>query len=573
MLRAVTAVLGVACFVLVFAVGGEVPRDRQPAHLRRPIALSFTEDGRRLLVANQRSGTISIVDPESLTIRGEPAVGSRLSDLCVLPDGRVLALEESAGELLLLQRKGDDLHVAHRLAVGKSPVTVRAAADGSRACVACLWEHSVAIIELPAGRSPVLGGRIAVPFAPRLLLPLPKDQVLVADSFGGKLAVLDTAMQRVASVRSLPAHNIRGVGVLGRDVVLSHQVLHEDTPTQENEVRWGNIIGNMVRFVPLDDVLRPDADLVRSSRVVGLGEFGHGAADPAGLAVRGGEVVLTIAGTGEVAFGPQSSKDWPRIRVGQGPTAVALAPSGRRAFVANTFSDSLSVICTARHTFEKELSLGLTPPLSPAERGEELFHDGRLSREGWMSCQSCHTDGHSNGGRSDTLGDGSYGAPKRVLSLLGVGDTGPWAWNGSMADLKSQLRQSVRSTMQGEPLTEEQTANLEAFLRTLAPPPGLSGDEGAVRRGKAAFDKLSCNRCHVPPTYTSPRTYDVGVKDEVGKSVFNPPSLRGAGHALAFFHDNRAATLEEVFTRFHHQVPRELSRGEVEDLAAFLRSL
>jgi mono/diheme cytochrome c family protein len=190
-----------------------------------------------------------------------------------------------------------------------------------------------------------------------------------------------------------------------------------------------------------------------------------------------------------------------------------------------------------------------------------------------MTCHSCHTDGHTNGGRSDTLGDGSYGAPKRILSLLGVGDTGPWAWNGSMADLKSQLRQSVRSTMHGQSLSEQQLADLEAFLRTLPPPPGRPGPEDGVRRGKAAFEKLGCNRCHVPPTYTSPRTYDVGLTDEVGKALFNPPSLRGVAHGMAFFHDNRAATLEDVFTRFRHQVSKDLPRSELDDLITFLRTL
>ena len=52
-----------------------------------------------------------------------------------------------------------------------------------------------------------------------------------------------------------------------------------------------------------------------------------------------------------------------------------------------------------------------------------------------MSCHSCHPDGHTNGLLNDNLGDGNFGAPKRVLSLLGVGQTGPWAWNGGVADL------------------------------------------------------------------------------------------------------------------------------------------
>ena len=51
-----------------------------------------------------------------------------------------------------------------------------------------------------------------------------------------------------------------------------------------------------------------------------------------------------------------------------------------------------------------------------------------------MSCHSCHTDGHTNGQLNDNLSDfKTFGAPKRVLSLLGKRDTMPLAWNGGRA--------------------------------------------------------------------------------------------------------------------------------------------
>ena len=105
--------------------------------------------------------------------------------------------------------------------------------------------------------------------------------------------------------------------------------------------------------------------------------------------------------------------------------------------------------------------------------GELLFHSARLSHDGWMSCHSCHTDGHTNGLLNDNLGDNSFDAPKRVLSLLGVADTAPWGWNGGMHDLAEQVRKSVRTTMRGPELSDEQTAALVAYLRTLAPAPPL----------------------------------------------------------------------------------------------------
>src|SRR5207247_8409668 len=116
----------------------------------------------------------------------------------------------------------------------------------------------------------------------------------------------------------------------------------------------------------------------------------------------------------------------------------------------------------------------------------------RLSHDGWFSCHSCHTDGHSNGLLADTLGDGSYGTPKRIVTLLGVKDTGPWAWNGSMRELEAQVRKSVETTMQRTKLTAGQEDELVAYLRTLVPAPPRGHqrekiDGAIVRRGREVF--------------------------------------------------------------------------------------
>jgi YVTN family beta-propeller protein len=564
--------------VLLASVGAGA--DPPAPRLRRPVALALSDDGARLFVANRRAGTVSVIDVARRGVLAEVAAGRTLADLSAAPGGRLLAVDEDAGELLVLEPRGDSVAVAHRIRVGTSPVSVRVVGGGTRALVVCLWPREAVLVELPAGAAPRVGKRLALPFAPRLQLPLPGgEQVVVADAFGGRLAVVDVRGPAVASVRALPAHNLRGLALSAdaKNLLLTHQVLHEQTPTRADDVRWGNVIANVVRTIPVADVLRPDADLVRASRVQTLGEFLRGAADPSGVAVASGSVVVTLAGTGEVALGPGNpGADWPRLRVGQRPTAVVLG--GRHAFVANTFGDSVSVLDIASRKTVGEVSLGPAPAPGPAERGELLFFDARVSKEGWMSCHSCHPDGHSNGLRSDTLGDGSYGAPKRVPSLLGVADTPPWAWDGHIAALKEQLRQSVQTTMHGRGPSAEQLADLEGFLRTLRPPPPLrpaeAGEAGAsVRRGREVFEAQKCGRCHAPPTYTTPRTYDVGLSDEMGKLLFNPPSLRGVGHGAAFFHDGRAATLEEVFTRHRHQVAADLPRRDLDDLLTFLRSL
>jgi DNA-binding beta-propeller fold protein YncE len=545
-----------------------------PARLRQPAALVVAENGRRLFTANRRAGTVSTLDVESGRVLAETAVGRRPADLVDGGDGRLLAVDEAAGELIVLTRDKDSLFVAARLHVGDAAVSVCRLAH-SLVAVACLWPRRLVLVDLSLPVKPRIGKSISLPFAPRKQLALPGgEKIVVADAFGGRLAVVDAERGSVESVRSVPGHNIRGLVLStdGKQLLLAQQVLTEDTPTRADDVRWGNVISNGVRSLPVADVLKPNADLLRYSRFQPLGAFRGGAADPAGLAVVGDKTIVALAGTDEVTFEEELRVDWPRLPVGRRPTAIAAAKG--RVFVANTFADSVTVIDGDKRETVAEISLGPTPKRTPAERGELLFFDARLSMESWMSCNSCHSDGHTNGLRSDTMGDGSYGAPKRVPTLLGVADTAPWAWNGSMTRLEDQVRQSIEKTMHGPRPTKQQVADLTAYLRTLAPPPprrALADD--AVRHGEIVFRERGCVRCHAPPTYTTARTYEVGLEDEMGKKEFNPPSLRGVGQGSAFFHDGRATTLEDVFLRHRHQVPANLPRNELDDLLAFLKSL
>jgi DNA-binding beta-propeller fold protein YncE len=552
--------------VLALDRGAPPPVDDAP-RLRRPVAVALSGDGNRLFVAH-RSGSISIIDTPTRRLMGEVSVGGRLADLSATRDGKLVAVDEAAGELIELTPGENGLKVLRRIAVAASPVCVRV--DGERFYVASLWSRQVAVIEHGSHRS------LEVPFPPRLLLPLPGGKkLLVADSFGGKLALVDVTGAKVEATHTLDAHAIRGLALRGDRVLLAHQVLVPRSPTTAEEMHWGNVLHQEVRSLQLAALLAPGSDALRGSDSRPLGEPGRGAGDPSGLAVASdGTIVVTLGGTGEIAFGTEKDAYWQRLEVGRRPTALALSPDGHRAYVADTSADAVVFVDLPGHKVEATVPLGVQLALNSEERGEQLFYDSRLSREGWMSCHSCHVDGHSNGGLSDTLSDGGFGAPKRVLSLLGVKDTGPWTWIGGSPDLAGQVHKSMQTTMRSLRVRDEQVRDLTAYLRTLTPPPPFRGpDKASVRRGQDVFDRQGCAKCHAPPTYTSPKTYDVGLHDEAGNLAFNPPSLRGVGQAGPYFHDGRATTLEEVFILHGHPGPSPVPRGEVEDLTNFLRSL
>ncbi len=220
------------------------------------------------------------------------------------------------------------------------------------------------------------------------------------------------------------------------------------------------------------------------------------------------------------------------------------------------------------------------PTLTSRDRGERLFFDAHQSLDGWLSCHSCHPDGHSIGRLADTFSDGSFGTPKRVLSLLGTRDNNPWGWTGKFRELYEQVSSSFSSSMQGPGVSISEAIDVVTFLHTLQPPPPV--DEGTwddeqlrqIAAGRRLFGDLGCGTCHVPPqTYTIDQVFDVGFEDEKHLTKFNPPSLRGVSQGKAYFHDRRSATLEAVFSEFGHQLPRDLSDAELQQLTAFLRSL
>ncbi len=94
-----------------------------------------------------------------------------------------------------------------------------------------------------------------------------------------------------------------------------------------------------------------------------------------------------------------------------------------------------------------------------------------------------------------------------------------------------------------------------------------------IEAGSKLFGALGCNACHQKPTYTSPELQQVGIKDELGREEFNPPSLIGVGQRSRFFHDGRFHRLREVFTENRHQLNRELKEKELDQLLLFLQSL
>ncbi len=439
-------------------------------------------------------------------------------------------------EVILIAREGRKLAVTFRLPVALYPVSIAISPDATRCFVASLWSRRLTVIDLVKAHSGTeatslkISKIIPLPFAPRkqLVLNQPEQRLIVADAFGGRLAVIDFVRNKIETVRDPPAHNIRGLALNadGSRLLVSQQILNSLARTTPDDVHWGMVMGNVVRSLVLRNVLDEEIDILREGIVHPVGEAGNAAADPAEIALTAkGQFAIALSGVGEVGLFSEKDSTMRRVAVAGRPATLAVAPDGSRVYAADELRDAIAVVSVAQAAKTADISLGPQPELSIVERGERLFYDGRLSHDGWMSCHSCHPDGHSNGLLNDNLGDGAFGAPKRVLSLLGTGQTGPWAWNGQMHELEAQIKKSIETTMRGRsPAKDEQVQALAEFLKTLpaAPPVDCAGTRIGRRRldrrcldrtGQGTLRDQALTRCHAPPAYTSPTTYDVGLKD------------------------------------------------------------
>lgn len=269
--------------------------------------------------------------------------------------------------------------------------------------------------------------------------------------------------------------------------------------------------------------------------------------------------------------------------------------------------------------------------------GKQLFFDKRLSKDGSASCETCHLPekGWTDGKPVSTKVDGKANS-RHSPTLINVGYNDLWYWDGRAETLEKQVEAAWKSQMGADPAAvaaavgkipgytvqfktifnqDATPANvvqaLASFVRTLrsgdAPWDRYEkGDKTAVgedaKRGFQLFrNKAGCAACHAPPIYSDNAFHDVGIgfdkpepdpgrgkisKNDKENGAFKTPTLRSVTLHAPYFHDGRAATLEEAVDYMlsggikdknpnldSRLKPVKLSAKERGDLLAFVKAL
>jgi cytochrome c peroxidase len=255
--------------------------------------------------------------------------------------------------------------------------------------------------------------------------------------------------------------------------------------------------------------------------------------------------------------------------------------------------------------------------------------------------------GWADGKQFSTRADGMVNT-RHTPTLYNVGYYKQWYWDGRAATLEGQVTAAWRGQMGGDPEAVAMTLNgidaykadfqkvfsgpatgdniskaIAAFVRTILSKDSpwdkyQAGDKSAVGddvvKGFDVFsnsDKANCTLCHLPPLFTDTLFHNVGIgfdkpmpdlgrgktlgdaaekagkKDpdaDTMKGAFKTPTLRSITESAPYFHDGRAAKLEDAVDLMlkggvknpnldEKLKPRMLKAAERTQLIAFLKAL
>ena len=267
--------------------------------------------------------------------------------------------------------------------------------------------------------------------------------------------------------------------------------------------------------------------------------------------------------------------------------------------------------------------------LAMVELGKKLYFDPRLSKSGFISCNSCHN--LSMGGTDNlktSIGHNWQQGPINAPTVLNSSMNLAQFWDGRAADLKEQAGGPIANpgemafthTLAIEVLEsipayvteftqvfgpdciniDQVTEAIAEFEKTLVTPNSrfdqwLLGDTNAITTEELAgyqlFKNSGCVACHMGPALGGTSFQKMGLIEPyqtenaaeclaavTGKDAdrfkFKVPTLRNVEMTYPYFHDGEAATLSEAVDIMGRlQLGKKFENTEIDQVVAFLKTL
>ena len=240
--------------------------------------------------------------------------------------------------------------------------------------------------------------------------------------------------------------------------------------------------------------------------------------------------------------------------------------------------------------------------------GKQIFYraDERMSRDGYISCASCHLDGGHDGLVWDftQVGEGLRNTiPLEGRSGLGHGNV-HWTANfDEIQDFENDIRNGfggtgflsdqdftstsdpLGSAKKGLSVELDQIADYVTSLTKVPDSPYRYSSEFNIYQhnlGKQVFDRFACAQCHGGSEFTDGRRHDVGTIDVtsglgIGVALegigIETPTLNGLWDTAPYFHNGQVDTLDDTLRIAQHRSSTSPNDTEVGGLVHFLLSL
>ena len=560
------------------AVGGHRGARRDaPAH-----AL-LAPDG-DVWVANQDDATLTVLSPSGTMLATHPLPrGSQPYGIAFRPDGAsALVTLAATGELAEVALDG---RVLRRVAVGPRPRGLAISADSSRAFVSRFVS--------PAGQGEVRVVDLAS-FAVTGVLSLGFDPGPDTESSGRGVPNYLSQLRITPDGRRLLVPS-------KKDNVARGEFRDGQALTFESRVR--PIVSEIDLASDAEDAAARidlnDRDLPQAALTSPLGDV----------------LVVAVQGSNRVElFDARTRQLLGGVNTGRAPQGLALAPGGGRLFVHNYMSRSVSVFemtelfagASNSATLLAEVSTVAAEKLAPdVLAGKRVFYDAsdpRMSRDGYISCASCHLDGGSDGQVWDftQVGEGL----RNTIELTGRAGLGHgnvhWTANfDEIQDFENDIREGFDGAgflsnddfdATRDPLGAPKAGRspeldqLSAYVSSLdrfplSPHRTADGQltlEGLL--GRFLFAKHGCQACHSGDAFSDGLRHDVGTRIAgsglgIGQPLagvgFETPTLRGLWLTAPYLHAGQAPTLRDVLGNAAH-AGSVLSPLEADLLVAYL---
>ncbi len=612
--------------VLAVVAGFAANVDAYEGQWLSPSAVVANEDGGGLYLAWANAKKVAVFDIAESKVVATIDIPAAPTGLALGSGGKQLYVTcgNQQGFACVIEVAGEKATPITAAGYGAcSPV---ASPDGKRLYICNRFDNSISVVdlaeckvitEIKVQREPVAADITADGKWLFVGNHLP-DGPATADTVASKITIIDTESLKCDKTISLPngSTGLNGVTISpdGRFVFVAHILGRYTVPTTQLERGWMNT--NALSII--------DAKKRELIETVLLDDVDRGAANPwaLGCTKDGKYVCVTHAGTDELSvidveammkkiadrhaqaknqgatnyssgtYSSSSGSEIPnelsflygmrrRVKLlGKGARSIAVI--GSKAYVAEYFTDSMSIvdISDGSRIHPKAVRLGAEEAMTVQRRGEMLFNDASLCFQQWQSCASCHPgNARADALNWDLLNDG-LGNPKNTKSMLLAHKTPPAMMTGVRADAEAAVRAGIKH-IQFAVRPEEEAVAIDEYLKSLKPfvsPYLVKGkfSESAMR-GKDLFTKAGCASCHSGALHTNLLQYDVGTSEGLDTDKhFDTPTLVEVWRTAPYLYDGRASTIGEVLRKYNpedkHGKTSGLTEQEILDLEAFVLS-